>query len=131
MDRIRQALSTNRVDTSRDAEDLRLRGRTYAIPFERVWSTALALATEGRGWTVIRADDQDGLIQVEVRRLLVRVVDEVTIRVALDLDAQTRVDITAVSPKGRWDLGVNARRVGRFLQLLDRRLEASPGQILS
>ncbi len=130
MDRIRQALSTNRVDTSPDAEDLRLRGRTYAIPFERVWATALALATEGRGWTVIRADDQDGLIQAEVRRRLVRVVDDVTIRVALDPDAQTRVDITSASRKDRGDLGTNARRVARFLRLLDRRLEASPGQIL-
>lgn len=130
MDRIRQVLSTNAVSTSADAQDHRLRGRTYAIPFERVWATALALATERKGWTVIRADDQDGLIQAEVRTRLLRFVNDVTIRVALDPNAQTRVDLTSVSRRGRGDLGANARRVGRFLRLLDRRLEASPGQIL-
>lgn len=130
MGRIRRAPSTNRVDGNPDTEDRPLRGRTYAIPFERVWATALALATEERGWTVIRADDQDGLIQAEARRRLTRFVDDVTVRVALDFDAQTRVDVSSASRSDRKDLGANARRVDRFLRLLDRRLDASPGQIL-
>ena len=42
-----RGLTQNRAETSPTAEDRRLRGRTYAIPFETVWSAALALAGPG------------------------------------------------------------------------------------
>jgi hypothetical protein len=39
--------------TAPDSTDRRLRGRTYAVPFEHVWQAARSLAGGGlRGWTL-------------------------------------------------------------------------------
>lgn len=117
--------------TDAAAPDRRLRGRTYAIPFERVWSAALQLAGGAqRGWRVLSADDQAGVIQAEATSLVWRIVDDVHIDVGLDENAQTRVDLTAAPRSGRPDLGRNTRRVGRFLRRLDAALGATPGEIL-
>jgi uncharacterized protein (DUF1499 family) len=92
------------------------------VPFERVWSEALGLARGRAGWTVTEADDMAGVIRVEARTLVFRFVDDVEIRVRLDENAQTRVDLTSASRVGKSDLGTNARRIGFFLAALDRRL---------
>lgn len=121
--RIVNALSDNEASTSPDAVDPRLRGRTYAIPFERVWHEALQLAG-GKlpRWKVVEADDREGIIHAEATTPLLRATDDVSIRVSLDRDAQTRVDLQSRSRTGRADLGVNARRVAKFCRMLDRRL---------
>lgn len=116
-----RGLTRNRAATDVGSDDPRLRGRTYSIPFERVWQAALALARRRRGWTVTAADDVEGEIRAEARTPL-RFVDDVTIRVSLDADAQTRVDLVSASRVGRGDLGKNARRINRFLRALDRSL---------
>jgi hypothetical protein len=119
------ALRRNQVATAADHWDPRLRGRTYAIPFERVWQASLALANGGlRRWKVIDSDDVEGIINAESRTFVWRFVDDVRIRVYLDEDAQTRVDVESKSRKGRADYGTNARRVHRFLRALDRRVTA-------
>lgn len=121
--RITRALSRNHAATSKDDADPRLRGRTYAIPFERVWQTARALAGGGlRRWRIVSSDDQEGVINAESSTLLFRFVDDVVIRITLDADAQTRVDMTSRSRKGAFDLGANARRTGSFFRALDRKL---------
>lgn len=131
LDRLRRGLTENRVDTNPAHHDLRLRGRTYAIPFERVWNACLELAGgELPRWWVARADDQRGVIDARQKSLVFRWVDDVRIEVGLDGNAQTRVDVSSRSRKGRGDLGANARRVGRFLRALDRKLDAGPAQIL-
>ena len=127
--RLRQALTDNRAETRPDAEDPRLRGRTYAIPFERVWSAALGLAAELPRWSVLRADDHSGEIVAEASTLVFRFVGDVTIRIFLDPDAQTRVDMESRSRSGRADLGVSARRIARFLLKLDQRLDAGSAKI--
>lgn len=119
------------VETDPAARDPRLRGRTYAIPFDRVWTAALSLAGEQRGWSVLRADDQSGEIFAEVSARLLPFIDDVKIRIGLDEDAQTRVDLSAHRRGGKADLGANARRVARFLKRLDRSLEATRAQILA
>jgi hypothetical protein len=126
---IRTGLTRNRVLTAPDADDARLTGRTYAIPFEAVWQASLQLANGGlRGWSVLDADDQDGLIHAAVAGPMERLRSDVRLRISLDADAQTRVDATAASPAARGDLGVNARRLGRFFRRLDRLLDADrPG----
>ncbi len=131
MSRLRRALSENRVETSPEHTDSRLRGRTYAISYERVWSAALALATELPRWTVLRADDQQGEIEAEARTRVFRFVDDVSIRVRLDPQGQTRVDLTSASRVGTADFGVNARRIGHFVRALDRHLQATPAVILA
>ena len=115
-------MPTNRAETSLDHPDSRLRGRTLAIPFDRVWKEALLLAAKKHGWTVLDADDLDGVIRAEARTLVFRFTDDVEIRIGLDENGQTRVDMTSASRVGKGDLGTNARRIGKFLRELDRRL---------
>jgi len=125
--RLVRALTANVAETSADAEDPRLRGRTYAIPFEDVWRTALSLADSGlRGWRVISADDRQGVIVAEAKTLALRFVDDVRIRIVLDPNAQTRVDARSASRVGRLDFGTNARRIARFCRRLDRQLGRLP-----
>lgn len=119
--RMGYALTRNQAATAADHWDPRLRGRTYAIPFEQVWQAARALASGAlRGWRLVDADDYEGVIIAEARTLVLRYVDDVTIRIYLDADAQTRVDVQSRSRKGSGDLGANARRIARFLRALDR-----------
>jgi hypothetical protein len=121
--RIGYALTRNRAATGHDHWDPRLRGRTYHIPFDRVWQAALALAGgELRRWKIVQADDYEGIIEAEAKTLLMRYVDDVRIHIYLDDDAQTRVDLVSQSRKGRADFGTNARRVARFFRALDRRV---------
>lgn len=114
----------SKAETSPDHVSPRLRGRTYAIPFEQVWQAARALAGGGlRGWSIIEEDDYEGVITAESRTLVWRFVDDVVIRIVLDHDAQTRVDMTSASRKGGIDFGTNARRISKFFRALDSRLK--------
>ena len=122
MARLWRALTRNRAWTAPDAADPRLRGRTYAVPFVQVWEAALETARGRRGWTVTEADARGGEIAAEARTVLWRFVDDVSVRVSLDGEGLTRVDVVSASRVGSADLGVNARRIARFLHALDRRL---------
>lgn len=122
---------TTSASTRPDHPDPRLRGRRYAIPFQRVWTEAVGLiSNRSRSWTLIEADDQNGLIRAEAKTLVLRFVDDVEIHVSLDADAQTRVDVSSRSRQGKTDFGTNARRIRRYLRRLDRGLGAGPGVIL-
>ena len=122
--RLARALSRNDAETAIDDADPRLRGRTYAIPFEQVWQAARSLAGGGlRRWRIVEEDDYEGLIRAESRTLIWRFVDDVVIRIILDADAQTRVDMQSRSRKGGIDFGTNARRIGKFFRALDRKLQ--------
>jgi uncharacterized protein (DUF1499 family) len=122
--RLGRALSSNHARTSLEDVDPRLRGRTYAIPFEQVWQAALALAGGGlRRWHVLESDDYEGVIKAESKTLVLRYIDDVVITVQLDQDAQTRVDMESRSRKGSLDFGANARRIGKFFRSLDQKLK--------
>lgn len=124
-------LSGNRAETDPCSPDPRLRGRTYAIPFDRVWNTAHALSEGGLPrWSVSSADDEEGVIRARARTLVLRRVDDIRITVDLDENGQTRVDVASVSLRRKRDLGANARRIHRFLRALDAKLGATPAQIL-
>ena len=116
------ALTRNRAQTRPDHPDPRLRGRAYAVPFSTVWKAALETAESRPRWTVTDSDPRAGEIVAESRTLLWRFVDDVRIRVSLDPDGDTRVDVESASRKGSADLGTNARRIARFLHALDRHL---------
>ncbi|HKJ93885.1 MAG TPA: DUF1499 domain-containing protein [Longimicrobiales bacterium] len=123
--RLSLGLTRNAAFTTPDSEDIRLRGRTYAIPFEDVWQASLHIINdELKWWTLLDEDDREGILRAQVRGRIGRLASGVTIRISLDVDAQTRVDALSASRVGRVDFGVNARRLGRFFQHLDRRLEA-------
>ena len=120
--RFLRALTRNRAFTHEEADDPRLRGRSYAVPFAAVWTAAMEIAQQSRGWSVVQSDPVAGEIVAEARSRLWKFVDDVWIRISLDEEAQTRVDVTSASRTGSADLGANARRIARFLHALDRRV---------
>ncbi len=130
-DRSRAALKENQAHTHPGHPDERLRGRTYAIPFARVWDAVVHLAGGGlRGWVTVSADEDKGILQAECRSMSGRSVDDVEIRLSLDENALTRIDMSSTSRKEKGDLGRNARRIRRFFRVLDKKVEAGPGKIL-
>jgi len=112
-----------RAYTEPDSEDPRLRGRSYAVPFARVWRAALDEIAARRRWTLVDADPKSGEIVAEARTQVWKFTDDIWIRISLDENGLTRVDMASTSRVGRMDFGVNARRIVRFLQALDRRLK--------
>lgn len=117
-----RALTTNSAQTRETAEDSRLRGRTYLVPFATVWDEILGMIESHPRWRLIRADEGTGLIHAEARTPVLRFVDDVRFKLKLDQNALTRVDMWSASRVGRGDLGANARRISRFYRELDRRL---------
>jgi uncharacterized protein (DUF1499 family) len=115
-----RAIFTNAAATTLGDRDPRLQGRTYAIPFQNVWETAHELAS--RRWRIISTDDQEGVILAEARTAVFRFVDDVEIRITLDENAQTRVDLRSASRRRLAVFGGNARRIVRFLHRLDATL---------
>lgn len=131
MSRLVRSLTNAEERTDPAAEDPRLRGRTYAIPFERVWRAAVALADGGlMRWSLTAADDMAGVIHAQWTTFPLRRISDVRIEIRLDANAQTRVDVRARSRGGRGDLGANARAIGFFLRRLDRALQAGPAHVL-
>jgi uncharacterized protein (DUF1499 family) len=120
-----RALTQNRAFTDPEADDPRLRGRSYGVPFAQVWNAALQIAQQTRGWTVVSSDPRAGEIVAEATTRLWKFTDDVWVRMSLDEDGQTRVDMASSSRKGSTDLGTNARRIARFLRSLDARLSGS------
>lgn len=114
------------AETAPHADDATLRGLTCAIPFEDVWQAALRLAGGGlSGWSVTAANDQDGRIDA-VSRSIFGAEHDIVIRVTLDRDAQTRVDMTAAARKPGSDFGAAARRIRAFFRALDKTLRRTP-----
>lgn len=127
-DAVVRGLTRNVAFTSPRARDPRLRGRTYAIPFEDVWQSTTTLVGGGLNrWELLEADDQEGIIRGVARGRFERSGSAVTIRITLDANAQTRVDALSASRVGRADLGANARLIRRYFRALDRLLEEGRG----
>jgi len=125
----RLAMTRNVAYTAPDSPDDELRGRTYVIPFETVWRASLSLVSGGlSGWSLLGADDGEGIIRGRVRSRFQRFESAITLRISLDRDAQTRVDGMSASHLGRVDFGVNARRLRRFFRALDGAMEVTTGR---
>jgi hypothetical protein len=131
LDGILRGLTENRAETDPASPDRRLTGRTYAIPFEDVWQAAKRLASgELPGWSLWVADDQAGRIEASRSKLLFLPAADILVRIGLDDNAQTRVDVSSTSRTERGDLGRSRRTIGTFLRRLDDALDVRPGQIL-
>lgn len=108
------------VETSPRASDPKLRGRTYAIPFDTVWQAALQLASGGLWrWTCHESDDQEGVILASTKSIA-GAIHDVMVRVTLDENGQTRVDASAQPRKPLTNFGRSKRRIKRFMRQLDR-----------
>jgi uncharacterized protein (DUF1499 family) len=92
-----------------------------------VWRAALETARARPRWTITGTDARRGEIAAEARTALWRFVDDVSVRVSLDGDGMTRVDVVSQSRVGKADLGANARRIARFLHALDRHIRRRAG----
>jgi hypothetical protein len=126
-----RALVGSDARTDPGSPDRALRGRTYAIPFDRVWNAALSVADgELRGWKLVSSDDVGGIINAEATSSLPRRVTDVRVTIGLDSDGQTRVDAQASERRGSVETGGNGRRLKRFMTALDHALAATPAQIL-
>lgn len=118
-----RSLTKSAARTHATEEDPRLRGRTYSIPFEDVWQSALRIiGGEFRRAHVVSVDDVTGDISVEVGVIIPRATLDVAIRITLDDDAQTRVDMRVIARDRRFDLGASRRLILRFFALLDKAL---------
>jgi hypothetical protein len=123
-----RGLTRNVAFTAPGAEDRRLMGRTYAVPFDVVWKASLRLiGGRLRRWEILEADDTEGIIRGVAHGRVARFTSNVTVRILLDPDAQTRVDMLSASRVGRADFGVNARRIHRFFRGLDALIERDRG----
>lgn len=119
-------LTANRAATDPDSIDPALRGRTYSIPFDRIWSAIIALADGGmHGWRVLRADASGGVIEAEAETRIRRRVDDVRVCIGLDPAGWTRVDVVSASRTAGADFGANRRRIRDFLARLDRQLSSA------
>ena len=127
-DRLKRALLSATARTSQNAVDPRLTGRTYAIPFSHVWNAALDLVRgELPRWHARWWDEEAGVIQALSRGRFSRRASDVVIRIRLDAQAQTRVDLRSASRSKRvGDLGGNTRIIGVFTYALDKKLAAPP-----
>ena len=131
MTALREGTVRPEATTRPDHEDPTLRGRRYAIPYQRVWIEAMDLVnSRSPRWNLLEADDQNGRLRAEAAWILLSLVDEVEIRIRLDPDAQTQVDMTSRCQSASRDLGVNARRVRSFLAALDDRLQVHPNEMI-
>ena len=89
------------------------------------YAAALA-AVEGKGWAIVLADPEAGLIEATETSFWYGFKDDILIRVRPD-EAGVRIDVRSVSRVGLSDLGVNAKRVRNLLDELEVRLnKAAP-----
>ena len=117
--------------TNPDHPDGELRGRTYAIPFDTVWNAAVGLVSGGLSrWTLLDSDDQAGRIEAVVNGLVLKMPATIRIRITLDANAQTRVDVDSTPESSGTDLGAARRRIRRFIASLDRALDANSANTL-
>ncbi len=89
------------------------------------YAAALA-AVEGKGWSIVLADPEEGRIDATETSFWYGFKDDILIRVLPD-EAGVRIDVRSVSRVGLSDLGVNAKRVRDLLDELEVRLnKAAP-----
>lgn len=91
--------------------------RRYNVIADKVFDTALAFA-QAAGWAMASADKAGGRIEATATTPILRFKDDVVIRIRA-LANGTRLDMRSASRVGKSDFGVNARRIGGFLQQLD------------
>lgn len=74
------------------------------------------------GWTIAAVEPQQGRIEATAETFWFGFKDDIVIRVQETEDGRARIDMRSASRVGISDLGVNADRIARFLDALERRL---------
>jgi len=79
--------------------------------------TRAAAAARGMKWKIVAEEEESGRIEATATTFWCRFKDDVVIRIASE-GSGSRVDVRSVSRIGSGDLGTNARRIRRFLKLV-------------
>ena len=93
----------------------------FSSDLQEVMDAAVILVVQ-RGWDLVAINRQEGRIEATEKLPWFGFKDDVVIRIT-EIDGVTRVDMRSKSRVGRGDLGVNARRINRFLRDLDASIE--------
>jgi uncharacterized protein (DUF1499 family) len=88
----------------------------FSVPSDKAFERAL---TAGRkmGWVIVDANASEGRIEATDTTLWFGFKDDIVIRVA-PADRGSRADIRSVSRVGKSDVGMNARRIRKYLKEL-------------
>ena len=89
-----------------------------SIPQDKAFEQALAAARK-MGWVIVDANAAEGRIEATDTTLWFGFKDDIVIRVTPS-DHGSRVDIRSVSRVGKSDVGMNARRIRKYLKELKR-----------
>jgi hypothetical protein len=76
-----------------------------------------AMVARDAGWEMVAVEPQQGRIEATATSLLFGFKDDIVIRITPH-EGGSQLDIRSMSRVGRSDVGVNARRIHRFLQRL-------------
>ncbi len=87
------------------------------VTAEEAFDRALA-AAKSLGWEIVAAAPGEGRIEATDETLFFGFKDDVVVRLRAN-DGGIRVDVRSVSRVGRSDVGANARRIRRFLDVLE------------
>ncbi|MEP7085175.1 MAG: DUF1499 domain-containing protein [Betaproteobacteria bacterium] len=87
-----------------------------AMPPAQAWQRSLA-AAQKMGWVIVGSAANDGRIEATDTTPFFGFSDDVVIRVR-PIPSGSRIDIRSLSRIGRSDMGVNARRIERYLDRL-------------
>ncbi len=119
MDNVKRWLTEREFDTRSTSGP---GGLTFVAPFAEVWDLLLAEVRRQARWTLIHADEEQGLLTIACKEPLQRSLHDLTVWVRLDENGLTCIDIRSASRGGRGDLGANRRRVRHLTELLERTL---------
>lgn len=97
--------------------------RWYRSPSRESWEAVLELVRDRRGWDVELTDEEEGLVVVACRSLLLRVRFDLAVWVRSEARDITRLDARSTSRTRFGDLGAGTRRIRRLWRSLDRRLD--------
>lgn len=89
----------------------------FSASFSNVFNSVVELV-ESRGWELVNADRENGIIEATETLPWFGFSDDVVIRI-VTIDNEIRVDMRSKSRIGRGDLGVNANRIRDFLSDLE------------
>jgi uncharacterized protein (DUF1499 family) len=92
------------------------------LPLPPDTSFALALAAAKKlGWRIVDANPNEGRIEASDTTFWFGFVDDIVVRVRAEAGG-SRVDVRSLSRLGRGDVGMNARRIEKFMKVLKKEI---------
>jgi uncharacterized protein (DUF1499 family) len=93
------------------------------LPYADTFEAARAVVNE-RGWEVVTANAETGIIEATETSFFFGFKDDVMIRVSI-LGSEARIDVRSTSRVGLSDLGANAKRAGNLVEDIRRKVNSA------